>query len=74
MNAQRRAYLQWWLMISVVVLFAVVFAAMGILLGFAATQDIKPEHEPPIRTGDSLNSTSIMIEDSVQARVNRSSG
>lgn len=61
-------------MISIVVVFALAFAAMGLLLGYAATFDVESEHEPPFRTGDSLNSTSIMIEESVQVQVNRSSG
>jgi len=61
-------------MISTIVIFAVAFAAMGLLLGYAATFNVESEHEPPFRTGDSLNSTSIMIEESVQVQVNRSSG
>ena len=61
-------------MISIVVVFALAFAAMGLLLGYAATYNVESEHEPPFRIGDTLNSTRIMIEESVQVQVNRSSG
>ena len=61
-------------MISAVIVFVVAFAAMGLLLGYAATYHVVPEHEPPFRTGDSMNSTSISIEESVQVTVERSSG
>lgn len=58
-------------MISAVVVFVVAFAAMGLLLGYAATYHVEPEHQPPFRTGDSMNSTNITIEESVQAQANR---
>ncbi|NWG37001.1 hypothetical protein [Nitrososphaera sp.] len=61
-------------MISAVVVFALAFAAMGLLLGYAATYHVVPEHEPPFRTGDSINSTSIAIEESVQVIVDRNTG
>jgi hypothetical protein len=59
-------------MISAIVVFAVAFAAMGLLLGYAATYNVEPEQEPPFRTGGSLNSTNITIEESVSVAVERS--
>lgn len=60
-------------MISAIVVFAVAFAAMGLLLGYAATYNVESEHEPPFRAGDSMNSTNITIEESVQVIVDRNS-
>ncbi len=59
-------------MLSAIVVLAVAFAAMGLLLGFAATYSVEPEREPPFRAGDSMNSTNITIEESVSVTVNRS--
>lgn len=61
-------------MISAVLLFVVAFAAMGLLLGYAATYHVVPKHKPPFQTGDSMNNTRIAIEESVQVTVDRSSG
>jgi hypothetical protein len=59
-------------MLSAIVVFAVAFAAMGLLLGFAATCIVEPEREPQFRAGNSMNSISVTIQESVSVTVERS--
>ena len=59
-------------MLSAIAVFVLAFAAMGLLLGYAATFDVVSDHEPPFRTGDSMNNTRITIDESVQVTVERS--
>ncbi len=59
-------------MLSAIVVFAVAFAAIGLLLGFAATYSVEPEREPQFRAGNSVNSTSVTIQESVSVTVERS--
>lgn len=63
---------------SSMVVFVLAFAAMGLLIGLAASMDVEMLQGPPaFRTnggdGNSINGTSIGIEEQVTAQVNRSS-
>lgn len=60
------------MMLSAIVVFGLAFAAVGLLLGYAATYDVESDFKPPFRNGDSMNSTNITIEESVNVTVKRS--
>ncbi|MEO9363134.1 MAG: hypothetical protein ABI348_04460 [Nitrososphaera sp.] len=65
-------------MISTVVIFVLAFAALGLLLGFAATFDVHPQHERAASAGvgpgnnsssSNDNGTSITFGDQVNVQV-----
>ncbi|AIC15306.1 hypothetical protein [Nitrososphaera viennensis] len=57
-------------MISSIVVFVLAFAALGLLLGYAATFDVQPQHERAIMADiGSSNSTSITLGEQVSAQV-----
>ncbi len=56
-------------MISTVVIFVLAFAALGLLLGFAATFDIQPEQERVTIGENGTNSTSITLEEEISVQV-----
>ncbi|MEO9294214.1 MAG: hypothetical protein ABI347_01275 [Nitrososphaera sp.] len=55
-------------MISSVVVFVLAFAAMGLLLGFAATMDVRMERPPAFQLGPDMNNTSSNVD--IQEQVN----
>lgn len=62
-------------MISGVVVFVLVFAAMGLLLGFAATMETHMQRPPLFKAGNGTNSTSnLTIQEQVNATVEKSKG
>lgn len=63
---------------SSIVVFVLAFAAMGLLIGLAASMDVEMLQGPPAfrangGDGAGMNGTSIAIEEQVTAQVNRSS-
>lgn len=61
-------------MISTIVIFVLAFAALGLLLGFAATFHVQPQHGSTVAadTGSNTtggNSTSIALNDKVNVQV-----
>ncbi len=60
-------------MISSIVLFILVFAALGLLLGFAASLETQPQQE---RTVESLgtNSTAASMEEQTGAVIEENAG
>ncbi|HEU4984923.1 MAG TPA: hypothetical protein VFT58_04735 [Nitrososphaera sp.] len=62
------------MMISTVVIFVLAFAALGLLLGFAATFDVHPQHERATSAGvgpssNNGSNTSITFGDQVNVQV-----
>jgi hypothetical protein len=62
-------------MISSVVVFVLAFAAMGLLLGFAATMETHVQRPPVFKAGSGTNSTSsLSVQEHVNATVERAQG
>ena len=62
-------------MISSVVVFVLAFAAMGLLLGFAATMDIHMERPPAFLSNSGMNSTSnVNVQENVSVTVQKAPG
>ena len=62
-------------MISSVVVFVLAFAAMGLLLGFAAAMDTHMERPPAFLSNSGMNNTSsVNIQENVNVTVQRTNG
>jgi hypothetical protein len=62
-------------MISSVAVFVLAFAAMGLLLGFAAAMDTHMERPPAFKTGPGMNNTSnVDIQEQVNVTVQKAPG
>ena len=62
-------------MISSLVVFVLAFAAMGLLLGFAAAMDTRMERPPAFLSNPDMNNTSsINIQENVNVTVQKAPG
>ena len=62
-------------MISSIVVFVLAFAAMGLLLGFAAYLDIRMEHPPAFLSNPGMNNTSrVSVQENVSIAVQKAPG
>jgi hypothetical protein len=62
-------------MISSIVVFVLAFAALGLLLGYAAAFDTQPQHQQEVKTNVNSNGTAaITLQDQAKAQVQSTQG